>query len=51
MRVSIYYENICIFKEECPLGMKNGPVSKFIEIGKEAQQQFICFKTVNVFQI
>ena len=38
-------------KEQGTLGIKNGPVSKFIEISKEAQQQFTYFKTVNFFQI
>ena len=33
------------------LSIENGPVSKFIEIGKVAQQHFTCFNTLNFFQM
>ena len=36
-------------KEQGTLSIKNGPVSKFIEIGKVAKQHFTCFKTLNFF--
>ena len=38
-------------KEQGTLGIKNGPVSKFNEIGKVAQQLFTCFRTINFFQM
>ena len=38
-------------KEQGTLGIKNGPVSKFNDIGKVAQQPFICFRTRHFIQI
>ena len=38
-------------KEQGTLSIKNGPVSKFIEIGKVAQQHFTCFRTLNFIQM
>ena len=38
-------------KEQGTLGIKNGPVSKFNEIGKVAQQHFTCFRTLNFIQM
>ena len=38
-------------KDQGTLGIKNGPVSKFNEIGKVAQQHFTCFRTLNFIQM
>ena len=38
-------------KEQGSLGIKNGPVSKFNEIGKVAQQHFTCFRTLYFIQM
>ena len=40
-----------MFKEQGTLDIKNGPVSKFNEIGKVAQQHFTCFRTLNFIQM
>ena len=34
-------------KEQGKFGIKNGPVSKFNEFGKVAQQHFTCFRTLD----
>ena len=38
-------------KEQGTLGIKNGPVSKFNEIGKVAQQHFSCFRALHFIQM
>ena len=39
------------YVEQGTLGIKNGPVSKFNEISKIAQQHFTCFRTLNFIQM
>ena len=39
------------YVEQGTLGIKNGPVSKFNEISKIAQQLFTCFRTLNYIQM
>ena len=43
--------NQTIMKEQGTLGIKNGPVSKFHEIGTVAQQHFTCFRSLNFIQM